>query len=149
MNLSAAQITARRHWMSVLARASADEIAATLSDGASLPGHSTLRAPQTGMVMLRGRAGGTGAAFNLGEITVTRCSVRLASGSIGHAYVIGRDARQAELAAVLDAALQDDDRLLASVIEPLAAAQAERRHATETKAAATRVEFFTLATMRT
>ena len=32
--------------------------------------------------MVRGRVGGTGAPFNLGEMSVTRCSVRLADGSL-------------------------------------------------------------------
>jgi alpha-D-ribose 1-methylphosphonate 5-triphosphate synthase subunit PhnG len=102
--------------------------------------------------MLRGRAGGDGAAFNLGEMTVTRCSVRLTDGgAIGHAYVAGRDSRQAELAAALDAALQVPalrPTLLREVIAPLAAAQAARAEEAARKAAATRVEFFTLAAMR-
>jgi alpha-D-ribose 1-methylphosphonate 5-triphosphate synthase subunit PhnG len=132
--------------MSVLARASAEEMSAALGD--DVPLYRILRAPQTGMVMLRGRAGGTGAAFNLGEATVTRCSVRLESGAIGHAYVLGRDARQAELAAVLDAALQDDAGLM-PVIDGLAAAQMARRQNIAAKAAATKVEFFTMSTMRT
>ncbi len=131
--------------MSVLARASADEIAAA---SGGLPAYRMLRAPQTGMVMLRGRAGGTGAAFNLGEATVTRCSVRLETGAVGHAYVLGRDARQAELAAVLDAVLQEDAGLM-PVIDRLATVQAARREKIAARAAATKVEFFTMSTMRT
>ena len=143
---------ARRHWMRVLARAGAGDIAALLDGAPALPAHVRLRGPETGMVMLRGRAGGGGGAFNLGEMTVTRCTVRLADGPVGHAYVAGRDARQAELAALLDAALQDParhDALLATVIAPLAARQLQAGHAAARRAAATKVEFFTLATMRT
>ncbi len=142
---------ARRRWMGVLARADADAIAARLAEAPALPRHVRLRGPETGLVMTRGRQGGDGAPFNLGEMTVTRCSVRLADGPVGHAYVAGRDARQAELAAVIDAALQDPARhkaLLAVVIEPLAEAQAARAAREAAKAAATRVEFFTMATMR-
>lgn len=142
---------ARRRWMSVLARADADAIAARLTETPALPRHVRLRGPETGLVMTRGRQGGDGAPFNLGEMTVTRCSVRLADGTVGHAYVSGRNARQAELAAVLDAALQGSARreaLLAAVIEPLAEAQAARAAREAAKAAATRVEFFTMATMR-
>lgn len=101
--------------------------------------------------MLRGRAGGDGAAFNLSEMTVTRCAVTLSCGTVGHAYVAGRDHRHAELAAALDAALQDPDRrpaLMAAVIEPIAAAQADAAAKAARKAAATRVQFFTMATMR-
>jgi alpha-D-ribose 1-methylphosphonate 5-triphosphate synthase subunit PhnG len=138
--------------MSVLARAGSGEIAALLADAPALPGHVRLRGPEAGLVMLRGRAGGGGAAFNLGEMTVTRCTVRLAEGHVGHAYVAGRDAAQAELAALLDAALQDParhDALEAAVIAPLAARQGAAREAAARRAAATKVDFFTMATMRT
>ncbi len=139
----------RRAWMAVLARASADELT-RLSEGV-LPGYQRLRGPEAGLVMLRGRAGGTGAAFNLGEATVARCAVRSDGGFVGHAYCLGRDLRAAELAAALDAALQDPSRhdaVQAAVIAPLAAAQRAARAVAARRAAATRVEFFTLATMR-
>jgi alpha-D-ribose 1-methylphosphonate 5-triphosphate synthase subunit PhnG len=83
----------------------------------------------------------------MGEMTATRCSVRLESGFVGHAYVAGRDTRHAELAAIADALLQDPARhasVHAAVIAPLAAAQAERRGRAARKTAATRVDFFTL-----
>lgn len=134
--------------MAVLARAKAAEIEAHLTEA---PPHTRLRGPEVGLAMVRGRAGGTGAAFNLGEMTVTRCTVRDEAGRLGHAVIAGRDPRQAELAAALDAALQDparQDRLQRAVIAPLHAAQQAARAAMAGKAAATRVAFFTLATMR-
>jgi alpha-D-ribose 1-methylphosphonate 5-triphosphate synthase subunit PhnG len=140
----------RRRWMAVLARATADEIADLLAALPPLPPHERLRAPETGLVMVRGRAGGDGAAFNLGEMTVTRCAVRLGD-VVGHAYVAGRDKRQAELAALLDAALQDPARrpaLMAKVIAPLAARQQAKHEAEARKAAATRVDFFAMQTTR-
>jgi alpha-D-ribose 1-methylphosphonate 5-triphosphate synthase subunit PhnG len=143
---------ARRRWMSILARAGASEIAALLAPLPALPEHVRLRGPEAGLVMLRGRAGGGGAPFNLGEMTITRCTVRLAGGHVGHAYVPGRDPGQAELAALLDAALQDParrDALEEAVITPLARRQRAAREAAARRAAATRVEFFTMATMRT
>ncbi len=139
----------RRRWMAVLARATAEELAAAA--GERLPAFIRLRGPEAGLVMLRGRAGGTGRPFNLGEATVVRCTVRTADGWVGHAYCLGRDLRQAELAAALDAALQDPARMQeldAVVIQPLAAAQASRRETLSRRAAATQVQFFTLATMR-
>jgi alpha-D-ribose 1-methylphosphonate 5-triphosphate synthase subunit PhnG len=140
---------ARQRWMSVLARAEAAELE-TASEGL-LPGWTRLRGPEAGLIMLRGRAGGTGAPFNLGEATVTRCSVRTAEGVVGHATVLGRDARRAELAAALDAALQDaalHDRIEAAVVAPLEAAQQRARDLAARRAAATQVQFFTMATMR-
>lgn len=142
---------ARQRWMGVLARAGAEAIAARLAATLPLPGHDLLRAPETGLVMVRGRAGGDGAPFNLGEMTVTRCAVRTQDGRMGLGYVAGRDARHAELAAAVDAALQDParhDTLMAAVIEPLAAAQAEDAARDARRAAATRVEFFTMQAMR-
>jgi len=135
--------------MAVLARAGAANIAAALP--AELPLYRTLRGPEVGLVMLRGRAGGAGPAFNMGEMSVTRCTVRTASGQTGHAYVAGRDERHAELAALADALLQDparQDDLHAMMIAPLAAAQLRQRESVARKAAATRVDFFTMATMR-
>ncbi|PWC27163.1 phosphonate C-P lyase system protein PhnG [Pseudoroseomonas aestuarii] len=137
--------------MAVLARTGLAALEARLAGAPPLPPHTRLRGPETGLVMLRGRAGGDGGPFNLSEMTVTRCAVRLADGTVGHAYVAGRDKAQAELAALLDAALQDPAQrpaLMAAVIEPLAEAQAGAAAAESRKAAATRVQFFTMATMR-
>ena len=141
----------RRRWMGVLARAGAARIEGLLAEAPPLPPHARLRGPEMGLVMVRGRAGGDGAPFNLGEMTVTRCAVRLEDGTVGHAYLVGRDRRGAELAAALDAALQDPSRrpaLLAAVVEPLAAEQAAARARTARKAAATRVRFLAMETTR-
>jgi alpha-D-ribose 1-methylphosphonate 5-triphosphate synthase subunit PhnG len=144
-------IAARQHWMAVLARAPADAIAAGLTRDGQLPAWTRVRGPETGLVMVRGRAGGSGSPFNLGEMTVTRCTVRTGSGLAGHAYIAGRDERRAELAAVADALLQDPaltGTLRESLIRPLAEAQREQRRQRAEKAAATRVEFFAMRTMR-
>lgn len=141
---------ARQRWMAILARASAQELAAKLAELPPLSPYETLRAPETGLVMVRGRAGGDGDAFNIGEMTVTRCALRLGA-HVGHAYIAGRDHAKARLAALLDAALQDsalNKDYMEVVVEPLAAAQQGARAAEARKAAATRVDFFTMATMR-
>jgi alpha-D-ribose 1-methylphosphonate 5-triphosphate synthase subunit PhnG len=137
--------------MAVLARASATELGKLLDHHAGKPRYTRLRGPEAGLVMVRGRTGGGGGAFNLGEMTVTRCTVRTDSGLVGHAYVAGRDARQAELAAIFDALLQDPHQAQAlqeRVIGPLAAAQQSHRTATAAKAAATKVQFFAMRNMR-
>lgn len=138
--------------MAVLARAGAAEIASLLDACPPAPAWQALRGPESGLVMVRGRAGGAGDAFNLGEVTVTRCTVRTEEGQVGHAYVTGRDAEKARLAALVDALLQQPQRatlLQEQVIAPLERAQQARRDAVARKAAATRVNFFTLASMRT
>ena len=144
-------IAARQHWMAIIARASTADLASLLADTAPLDGYTLLRGPEIGLVMLRGRIGGGGGPFNLGETTVTRCTLR-AGDQVGHATIAGRNTSRALLAARLDAALQNPashDALQTHVIAPLAARQAAARAETAARAAATRVEFFTLQTMRT
>ncbi|MGL5011973.1 MAG: phosphonate C-P lyase system protein PhnG [Paracoccaceae bacterium] len=136
-------VAARKGWMSLLAKAPARRLAALMPD---LPAHDVLRPAEIGSVMVQGRVGGTGAAFNLGEMTVTRCSVRLNSGAVGHAYVQGRDKGHATRAAVLDALMQTEaaDRIAREVLAPLEAEAVEARQLRAGKAAATKVDFFTM-----
>lgn len=136
--------TERQRWMATLARASRSEIEALA--GRELPAHEVLKAPETGTLMVEGRAGGAGRRFNLGEATMTRCVVRLDGGAMGFSYALGRDGRKARLAAILDARLQaeGEDGELKRGIAGLAEAQAAARDLASRKAAATKVEFFTL-----
>ena len=140
---SAIEKSARQIWMGLLARADATRLAQLFPD---LPDHSTLRPAQVGGVMVRGRIGGVGGPFNLGEMTVTRCSVELASGEVGHAHVQGRDKAHATRAAVIDALMQTDRAaaVRAQVLDALEAVETAHRATRAAKAAATRVEFFTL-----
>jgi alpha-D-ribose 1-methylphosphonate 5-triphosphate synthase subunit PhnG len=136
----------RKDWMRVLARAKTCDIAALLQKLPPLPDDELVRPAETGTVMVEGRAGGSGARFNLGEATVTRCVVRIGE-HLGFSYALGRDREQARLAAKLDALLQDESRrqeLLGAVVAPLAVAQEEARTLASRKAAATKVDFFTL-----
>jgi alpha-D-ribose 1-methylphosphonate 5-triphosphate synthase subunit PhnG len=138
---------ARARWMSALAQAGPAAVEAAWDRLEPEPVYRLLRAAETGLVMVRGRAGGTGVPFNLGEMTVTRCSVTLDDGRVGHAYVPGRDGRHAERAAVLDAILQDEaarEALEPLIIEPLVAARRARQQETRARVAGTRVEFFTM-----
>jgi alpha-D-ribose 1-methylphosphonate 5-triphosphate synthase subunit PhnG len=139
----------RAQWMATLARAPLELLEPALGAHAqSTP--QWLRAPETGLVMVQGRAGGTGERFNVGEVTVTRCALRLgdAGAAVGVAYVLGRSHRHAQLAAVADALLQDpaqqavlNTQLLVPVRRHLALQRA-RRHA---RAQSSKVEFFTVA----
>jgi alpha-D-ribose 1-methylphosphonate 5-triphosphate synthase subunit PhnG len=135
--------TARQARMGLLARADPARLAVLFP---GLPPHDWLRAPEIGAVMVRGRIGATGAPFNLGEMTVTRCTLQLADGSVGHAHVQGRDRGHATRAALIDALMQGPEaaRIEAAVLAPLRAEEAARRQARAEKAAATKVEFFTL-----
>lgn len=137
---------ARKAWMRTLALADWKDLKA-LASGYENENHELVRPPETGLVMLRGRIGGTGGAFNLGEASVTRCAVK-AAGAEGHAYVLGRNGGHAKLAALCDALLQDERRrpeLAANVVAPLEAKFLKRRLQAAQETAATKVEFFTVA----
>lgn len=140
------QAAARAAWMGLLARARPAALEAALAALGPLPPHGTLRPPQIGLVMARGRAGATGDAFNLGEVTATRCAVALEDGTVGHACVLGRDRDHALRAALCDALMQTGqaDRVRATVLDSLERAETEARARQARKAAATRVEFFTM-----
>ena len=143
----AASVDARRRWMGILAKAAPGELESVCGALGTLPAYTWLRPPETGLVMVRGRIGGTGAKFNVGEMTVTRCTLRTDSGLTGFAYVRGRDARHAELAAIVDAMMQDAAHtagIASAVIVPLERLQDGRRRRAAGKAAATRVEFYTV-----
>ena len=136
----------RRQWLSVLARASRPELENALTLLGDMPPLELVRPSEPGMVMLRGRVGGTGDAFNFGEASVTRCALRVGSSALGVGYTLGRDRRKAELIAIMDALLQDDERhvqIQREVIGPLAARQTAQRDATSRSAATSKVEFFT------
>lgn len=132
--------------MAVLAHAEAGEIAARLRN-LSLPAHQDLRAPENGLVMLRGRVGGDGAPFNLGEATVSRAAVRLASGEVGFGYTLGRDGEKARLIALCDALVQSRDfgaTVERDVIAPLREQLLAERQQTAAETAATKVDFYTM-----
>lgn len=138
------ETAARKAWMGLLARAKPERLAALMP--ADLPEASLLRAPEIGAVMVRGRVGATGAPFNLGEMTVTRCALRLDCGAVGHAHVQGRSRDHARQAALIDALMQTPraPEIEAQVLRPLAEAETAARSTRAAKAAATKVDFFTL-----
>ena len=139
--------TRRQQWMAALANAPRECLEQAWDGLETRPAFEPLRPAETGLVMTRGRAGGTGRRFNLGEITVTRAAIRLEDGTVGHAYVAGRDKRKAELAALFDALLQsaaDREQIARELIDPLVAARRQARETIARKAAATRVNFFTM-----
>lgn len=136
----------RKAWMGLMARAPKGRVAALLDATVLRPDFEWLRSPEVGSVMVRGRAGGTGAPFNLGEMTVTRCALRLACGTLGHAYIQGRDKTDAEAAALVDALMQTGqaEQIKAGVLDPLIVAETARNTQRAAKAAATKVDFFTM-----
>jgi alpha-D-ribose 1-methylphosphonate 5-triphosphate synthase subunit PhnG len=138
---------ARRAAMALLVEARREELASLLSDLAPLPAHEVVRQPETGLVMVQGRIGGDGSPFNVGEATVSRAVVRLASGEMGFSYVLGRDREKARLVALCDALVQCGSyrsAVEAKVLAPLRERIGDERGRVAARTAATRVDFFTL-----
>jgi alpha-D-ribose 1-methylphosphonate 5-triphosphate synthase subunit PhnG len=136
----------RKAAMAVLAHSGVAAITACLG-AMALPAHENLREPENGLVMVRGRIGGDGAPFNLGEATVSRAAVRLSSGEIGFGYALGRDRQKAHMIALCDAMIQSADHaglVEAHVLAPLREAIASERNRKAAETAATRVDFYTM-----
>jgi alpha-D-ribose 1-methylphosphonate 5-triphosphate synthase subunit PhnG len=144
---SISQIEARRKAMACFARATRAELQVPLDN--HWPGLDIvdLKPVETGLVMLRGRMGGEGAAFNLGEATVSRAVVQLADGKRGYGHVLGRDRGRARLAAIADALWQRDEAqalVEADIVTPVTVRLAAEKAETRARSAATKVDFFTL-----
>ncbi|MCA0401835.1 MAG: phosphonate C-P lyase system protein PhnG [Proteobacteria bacterium] len=133
--------------MALLARAECEELSRPLEVFWPDLAFTMVRAPETGLVMLRGRMGGDGAPFNLGEATVTRAVVELQTGERGYAQRLGRDISGVKKAAIIEALAQRDaDRPLVerNVLVPIRQRLAEEASRKRAETAATRVDFFTL-----
>lgn len=142
-----AEMNGRRRAAGLLAQASMDELHSAFEKLTEKPAVKPVRGPETGLVMVRGRIGGGGAPFNLGEATVTRATVLLASGTAGHAHALGTDKEKVRLAAIFDALWQEaatQNFVEATLLAPIEAriVAEDRQKAEET--AATRVDFFTM-----
>ena len=137
---------ARRDWLGLMARAPEGRVAALLNETGLTQAFDWLRKPEIGTVMVRGRMGGTGGAFNLSEMTVTRAALKLACGTVGHGHVAGRRKDDAQAVAMTDALLQTQAAaaIETAVIAPLKSEESARRTARAAKAAATKVDFFTM-----
>lgn len=136
----------RKAAMLVLANSGTAEIARCL-EAVVIPAHEDLREPENGLVMLRGRIGGDGAPFNLGEATVSRAAVRLSTGEVGFGYVLGRDRQKAQMIALCDALVQSEQfagAVETNVVAPLRTAMVSDRNRKAQETAATRVDFYTM-----
>ena len=137
----------RRERMQVLARADGGKLQELWRGLGIDPAFEMVRGPETGLATVRGRISGDGAPFNFGDVTVTRASVRLADGAVGHAYRLGRDRNAARLCAVIDALAGDThmaETIEGRIVAPLRKSQQGRDRQRRAETAATKVDFFTL-----
>jgi len=146
-NFTESNQQARQHWMSVMAKSRSETLIALSDIYINEHRFETIRAAEVGLTQVRGRMGGTGSQFNLGDMTMTRCVVRSSNGHYGHSYIAGRNKEHATRAAQLDAMLQDQayqQDLITNIIQPLAHHLAEQKKRKANEVAQTKVNFFTL-----
>ena len=142
-----ASVNERRRALQTLASATALELSKAIETHWADHGARDLKPVECGLVMLRGRIGGDGPPFNVGEATVTRAVVQLPTGQRGFGHVLGRDQGKARCVAILDAMFQrpeEVERVKRSALAPVEARLVRERAAMAAATAATRVEFFTL-----
>ena len=138
--------TERAVWMSLLAQTPFPNLQNLVQNYGALPHATWLREPEIGLAMVRARTGGTGSQFNLGEITLTRCTLKLSTGEIGHAYLAGRNKKHAEWAALFDALMQTNEAasVREKVLVPITALLAKQKQEIQAQAEATKVDFLTM-----
>ena len=140
------EIDKRKSWMSVLATSDKNNILSFWEKTKIKVNYQWLRAPEIGSIMAQGRMGVTGNRFNIGEVTITRCSLKLDCGTIGHSYVQGRSKKKAEISALCDALMQTKlaEKINKKIIKPLEKIKIDKKNKILSKAEATKVDFFTL-----
>ena len=140
----------RKRRIELLGRATCEELRDALQGFGAIPDVTLVRGPETGLVMVRGRMGGTGSLFNLGETTVTRATVRLvggnAEGIIGHGQRLGGDKQSAQLSAIIDALGETENQAIkvAAFIDMISSRLQAEDATLADETAATRVDFFTM-----
>lgn len=138
----------RQRWLSLLAKAPTTRLEALWATIEAVPPYTMLRRPEIGLVMVQGCISGSGAPFCAGEMTVTRAAVRLQGGQIGIGYVGGRKPRQAEIVAAIDALghlPEWQETIETKIVTPIATEAEARHRLVAARAAATKVDFFTVA----
>lgn len=139
-------IEKRKSWMSLLATSNQSDLLNLWEQKKIKVNYVWLRTPEIGSIMAQGRMGVTGDKFNIGEVTITRCSLKLNCGTIGHSYVQGRSKKKAEISALCDALMQTkmSKEINKNIIIPLEKIKKDNKHKILSKAEATKVDFFTL-----
>ena len=139
-------IEKRKSWMSLLATSNKNDLLNLWEQKKINIRYVWLRTPEIGSIMAQGRMGVTGDKFNIGEVTITRCSLKLNCGTVGHSYVQGRSKKKAEISALCDALMQTkmSKEINKNIIIPLGKIKKDNKDKILSKAEATKVDFFTL-----
>lgn len=146
------RIMQRQKLMSVLALSDLKDIKRHWNDSVDNCSFKFLRKPEIGMVMAVGRVGSTGEPFNVGEITVTRCALKLDCGIVGVGYLRGRNEEHATIMALIDGLAQkhqasekiaDKNRYL-KLADILQKVLSQKKQAKRRVVEPSKVDFFTM-----
>lgn len=139
--------TERQRWMALLGGASIKDLETEKQRlGPDIDWDYIIK-PEVGLLMVQSGADGSHPAFNLGEMSVTKCVLEVKGQNLGYAMILGSDLVHAELAALFDGLLQHPDYrndLKSNLINMLAEKQLQKDRSLEKDVADTTVEFFTL-----
>ena len=140
------QNESRKQWLSYLATADEDYLILLWDNLNMKIEYNWLREPEIGSIMVQGKAGATGDNFNVGEVTITRCSLNLDKKIQGHGYVQGRSKNKSKIAALCDALMQTNKKeiIRRNILDKLAKYKAKKRDEILSKTEATKVDFFTM-----
>lgn len=137
----------RQSWISLLGSADKPRLQQAWDEIRPKVTHTLVSGPETGLVMVRAREDGEGPRFNLGEMTVSKCVLKVDDTYLGYGMVMGSDLKHAKLAALLDGLCQHPGfgpALKAGLLKDLSQQREEQEAAMAEEASRTRVEFFTL-----
>ena len=140
------QNESREQWLSYLATADENYLISLWDNLNMKIEYNWLREPEIGSVMVQGKVGATGDNFNVGEVTITRCSLNLDKKIQGHGYVQGRNKYKSKIAALCDALMQTEKKKIIkrNIIDKLIKYKNNKRNEILSKTEATKVDFFTL-----
>jgi len=115
---------------------------------------SILKQPQTGLIMMRIKDSANSEVFNIGEVLVTDCTVKV-SDKLGYGAVLGNQANRAEASAIIDAFFNLESQNMPGVkniIESGIMEQAEKlrigKNIEFERVSRSRVDFETMTTVR-
>lgn len=95
----------RKKRFEILARADSATLSPIAEEVLRTAKVDVLKKPETSLVMLRALDSITGDPFNMGEVLVTECEVRLGN-HVGYSLIMGEEPERALAAAIIDAALE-------------------------------------------
>jgi len=137
----------RQEWIALLAKADPFLLKKAEKQLGKGIEYAYITKPETGMIMVRARADNKKSGFCLGEISVTKCILKIEKKIMGYAMVMGSDHDHAKNAALFDGLLQIPEyssKLMQTLIPELKKISRNEKKKQAKQNQDTKVEFFTM-----